>query len=97
MSSTGFAPLSVWLRTPRNLEDPEGHFFCEINNNTIHLSFEIYFDLQGLPYVRVLEFRIWFYFQDSFYTVMFSPALQHNHRNFYQYPRLSRTSSILST
>ena len=70
---------------------------CEINYNTIHLSFAIYFGLQELPYVKVLDFGIWFYFRDTFYTVMFSPALQHKHRNFYQYPRLSRTSNILST
>ena len=69
---------------------------CEINNNIIQISFEIYFALQELPYVQVLDLGIWFYFQDSFYTVMFSPALQHKHRNLYQYPRLSCTSSILS-
>ena len=44
---------------------------------------------------RILEYG--FYFQDTFYTFMFSPALQHKRRKFYQYPRLSRISSILST
>ena len=73
MSSTGFAPLSVWLRKPRNLKGPEGQFLllCEINNNTIHLSFEIYFALQELPYVQVLDFEYGFIFKIAFIRLCF--------------------------
>ena len=78
MSSTGFAPLSVWLRKPRNLKGPEGQFLllCEINNNTIHLSFEIYFALQELPYVQVLDFEYGFIFKIAFIRLCF-----HQHYN----------------
>ena len=56
---------------------------CEINNIArLHLSFEIYFVWQEFPYLQVLDFKIWLYFQDSIYTVILSTALQHKRKTF---------------
>ena len=56
---------------------------CEIDNIApLHLSFEIYFFWKEFPYLQVLDFEIWLYFQDSIYTVILSTALQHKRKTF---------------
>ena len=57
MSSTGFTPLSVWLRKPINLEGPERHFFCCCAKLTITLY--NFLSKYILPYRSFLTCRSW--------------------------------------
>ena len=79
MSSTGFAPLSVWLRKPRNLEGPEGHFFCSCAKLIIRPY--VFLSKYILPYRSFLTYRSWILEYGFIFKIAFIRLWFHQHYN----------------
>ena len=79
MSSTRFAPLSAWLRKPRDLEGPEGHFFCSCAK--LIITPYIFLSKYILPYRSFLTCRSWILEFGFIFKIAFIRLCFHQHYN----------------